>query len=82
MGTDLLTVRVGLEPSTLAGNDREEELMTQHLATPDRRRPTRARTALTGLGVLLGLALTGCGDPDGGGGGYVAQQAPADAPAR
>lgn len=54
--------------------------MTQHLATPDRRRPTRARTALAGLGLLLGLALTGCGDPDGGG--YVAQQAPADAPAR
>lgn len=64
--------------------------MTQHPATPDlatpnrRRRPTRARTALAGLGLLFGLALTGCGDPDGGGGGggYVAQQAPADATTR
>ena len=58
--------------------------MTPDLATPDRprRRSTRLRTALAGLGTLLSLALTGCGDPDGGGGGgYVAQLAPAATPA-
>ena len=57
--------------------------MSPDLATPDcpRRRLTRL-TTLAGLGALLSLALTGCGDPDGGGGGgYVAQQAPAEATA-
>ena len=58
--------------------------MTPDLAAPDRsrRRSPRLRTALAGLGALLSLALTGCGDPDGGGGGsYVVQQAPAEASA-
>ncbi len=58
--------------------------MIQQMTTPDRsrRRSTQLRAALAGLAALLSLALTGCGDPGGGdGGGYVAQQAPADLPA-
>lgn len=50
--------------------------MPLHPASPQRRRRcTGVRAALAGLAALISLGLTGCGDPDGGGSGYVVQQA-------
>ena len=48
--------------------------MTLDLVTRGRRTP-RLRIALVGVVALVSWALAGCGDPDGGGGGYVTGQA-------